>query len=486
MEYAEYLSHRRNEALKATAKQSLKQFPASPRAMLASALALLVVTTFTLLLDFSNGARIAAIIFAFAIIGWTVLDLDETPVAMGAAIALVAFGVTSTESLYNALGNDLIWLMVGGFILAAAVTQSGLAERAARKLSAGATTVNALFYRVTALIVGTAFIIPSTSARAALLLPVFLGLAAAIGRPRVTRALALLFPTVILLSACASMLGAGAHLVAVDFMRRVSGDAPGFVGWIFLAAPFGIVSSYLAMKIVGWMFLRANERNGAIDLASNDLNAKPISKYQRNLIRICIATLVAWILTDVHGIDAALIAMIGALFATSRALTGIDIKSAIKKVEWNLILVLAGTIVLGDALQQSGAAQSLAKLVLSLFAIDAWSKLQVLTLCAFVALVSHTFIASRTVRAAVLIPAFAIPIASHGVSAELLIFITAIGSGFCQTFTVSAKPVAVFAQTEQPTFSANDLIALSAALMLPMIVLLIGFAHFVWPMQGLG
>jgi solute carrier family 13 (sodium-dependent dicarboxylate transporter), member 2/3/5 len=486
MEYTEYLSDRRSEALKAGTKQALKQFLSSPRAMSAVAFALLAVAAFSLLPGLSSGARIAAIIFAFAIIGWTVLDLDETPVAIGAAIALVAFGVTSTESLYNALGNDLIWLMLGGFILAAAVTQSGLAERAARKLSAGATTVNALFFRVTVLIVGTAFIIPSTSARAALLLPVFLGLAAAIGRPRVTRAVALLFPTVILLSACASMLGAGAHLVAVDFMRRASGDAPGFMGWIFLAAPFGIASSYIAMKIVAWMFLRADERNGAIDLTTNDHDTKPISGHQRNLIRICIATLAAWILTDVHGIDAAMIAMIGALFATSRALTGIDIKSAIKKVEWNLILFLAGTIVLGDALQQSGAAQSLAKLMLSLLAIDAWSKWQVLTLCAFVALASHTFITSRTVRAAVLIPAFAIPIASHGVSAELLIFITVIGSGFCQTFTVSAKPVAVFAQTEQPTFSANDLIALSGALIVPMMILLLFFAQIVWPMQGLG
>ncbi len=486
MDYAEHLSYVRSEARKATAKQWLNEFLASPRAMLASALALFAIVTFMLLPNLSQGARIAAIVFAFAIIGWTVLDLDETPVAIGAAIALVAFGVTSTESLYNALGNDLIWLMVGGFILAAAVTQSGLAERAARILSSGATTVNALFYRVTALIVGTAFIIPSTSARAALLLPVFLGLAAAIGRPRVTRALALLFPTVILLSACASMLGAGAHLVAIDFMRRVSGDAPGFVGWIFLAAPFGVVSSLVAMKIIGWMFLNAAERNGAVDLALNDSEAKPISKYQRNLIRICIATLAAWVLTDVHGIDAAIIAMIGALFATSSALTGIDIKSAIKKVEWNLILFLAGTTVLGDALQNSGAAQSLATLMLSLFAIDAWSTLQVLTLCAFVALVSHTFITSRTVRAAVLIPAFAIPIASHGISAELLIFVTVIGSGFCQTFLVSAKPVAVFAQSEQPTFSANDLLALSATLIAPMMLLLLFFAQVLWPMQGLG
>jgi solute carrier family 13 (sodium-dependent dicarboxylate transporter), member 2/3/5 len=487
MEYAQYLARERNSAQKTLLRRIASRLSASPRVLLALALMAMVVALLLLAESLSVSARITLSVFAIAVIAWTVLDLDETPVAIAAAIALVAFNVTSKTSLYDALGNDLIWLMIGGFVLAAAVTQSGLAECLARRFTAGATSVNLLFHRVTWLIVATAFVVPSTSARAALLLPIFLGLARTIDRPRVTCALALLFPTIILLSACASMLGAGAHLVALDFMRRVDGNAPDFIGWLLLATPFALASSYVAMKIVGYCFLTRSEREASVALPPSDANPQtPMPSAQRNLAWVFGFTLIAWMSAALHGIDAAMIALIGALAATTKALTGIDLKSAVKKVEWNLVLFLAGTLVLGEALQSSGAANALAQGIVGAIALDRWSNAAILGLCAIVALLSHLVITSRTVRATVLIPAFAIPLATRGIEPSLLIFVAVIGSGFCQTLTVSAKPVAVFAQTEQATFSKADLIRLSAILLIPLLGLLMAFALWVWPWLGLG
>ncbi|KSV91411.1 hypothetical protein [Sinorhizobium sp. GL28] len=110
--------------------------------------------------------------------------------------------------------------------------------------------MNRLFWVVTLTIFATAFVIPSTSARAAIFMPVFLALASTIGRPGVTRALALLFPSVILLSAAASLTGAGAHLVAADFIRRSGGEAPGVLGWALLAAPFALLTSLIACGLI--------------------------------------------------------------------------------------------------------------------------------------------------------------------------------------------------------------------------------------------
>ncbi|MGL5003569.1 MAG: SLC13 family permease, partial [Casimicrobium sp.] len=358
--------------------------------MLALGFSLAIVTALVATTSLTPAARIALAVFALAIVGWTVLDLDETPVAIGAAVALVALGVLEAPTFYGALGNDLIWLMIGGFVIAACVTQSGIAERCVKTMMKGVTTVDQLLVRVTWLTFATAFFVPSTSARAALLLPIFLELARLIGRPRITRALALLFPTIVLLSACASMLGAGAHLVAVDFMRRVDNNAPGFLGWMFLAVPFAVASSYTASKIVGWIFLTRAERAGAIDLrAETEPTTSALSREQKNLARICVATLAAWLLTDWHGIDAALIAIIGALLATSHSLTGVYLKSAIKKVEWNLILFLAGTIVMGEALTQSGAADSLAKGMLTLLPLGQFDRLSILVVCTLISLLAH-------------------------------------------------------------------------------------------------
>jgi hypothetical protein len=176
-------------------------------------------------------ARISLAVFAAALVCWSVLRLDETQVAIGGALVLVGFGVVEPTTLYTALGNDLTWLLLGGFVLAAVLQASGLAERWTLQAARGAARVGALMQRLTWLIALTAFVVPSTSARAALLLPVFLVLARSVGSPAVVRALALLFPTIILLSAGASLLGAGAHLIAIDTLRRLGLPAPGFAGW---------------------------------------------------------------------------------------------------------------------------------------------------------------------------------------------------------------------------------------------------------------
>jgi hypothetical protein len=58
-----------------------------------------------------------------------------------------------------------------------------------------------------------------------------------------------------------------------------------------------------------------------------------------------------------------------------------------------------------------------------------------------------------------------------------------LGSGFCQTFAVSAKPVALF--DAQGCTSGSDWSRLSLLLLLPLWLLLTLFATLVWPWQRL-
>ncbi len=179
-------------------------------------------------------ARVSLLVFGVAIIAWTVLRMPDAPVAIGAALAIVLSGAAPASALFATLGHPMIWLLVAAFLMAAALKKSGVAERAALRAVSRIGSVRALFYALTLIIVLTAFLVPSTSGRAALLLPVFVGVTAALKNERITRALALLFPTAILLSACASLIGAGAHLVAVEFMAGL-GTEINFLRWLALA-----------------------------------------------------------------------------------------------------------------------------------------------------------------------------------------------------------------------------------------------------------
>ncbi|GAU82967.1 SLC13 family permease [Bosea sp. BIWAKO-01] len=135
-------------------------------------------------------ARIVLIVFSLATIGWTMTAIDDTLIALAAAATLVATRTVPTEQLYLALGSELIWLSIGSFVIAAALRASGLAERLALSALQPFSRVSSLFFAVTFVIIATAFLVPSTSGRAALLLPVYLALAEAIDDRRINRALA--------------------------------------------------------------------------------------------------------------------------------------------------------------------------------------------------------------------------------------------------------------------------------------------------------
>ncbi len=423
-------------------------------------------------------------IFAAALVGWTVLDLDETPVALAAALGLLAAGATSLDSFYAGLGDEFIWLLVGAFLMAAVLQAGGLAERWALQLVHSARTPRALCLRLTLFIAATAFVVPSTSGRAALLLPVFLSLAQALAEPRLVRALALLFPSVVLLSACMSMLGAGAHLVALDFMQRLGGPVPGFGQWVLLAGPFGLLSSLLACELVLRLFLDRHERHRPLVLPAPP--AKPLSRTQWGIAGVTLLALLAWATSGWHGVQAPVVAVCGAMAATLKPLTGMSLKAALAKVDWNLVLFMAATLVMGQALLASGAADALSRQLVGALAADRMALPVVLAVAALAALLSHLVVTSRTARATVLLPTVALPLAAAGVDASLLIFIAVIGSGFCQTLPVSAKPVAMFAAGDPPPYGGRDLLVLSAALLPALWALLMAFALVVWPALGLG
>lgn len=302
--------------------------------------------------------------------------------------------------------------------------------------------------------------------------------------PALVRALALLFPTVILLSACASLLGAGAHLVAVDFIDRLGLQSIGFLDWALLGVPFAALSSLLACHLILRLFVGPGASRATIDVPAPAVAGA--TREHMHVMLIAATTVALWASSGMHEIDAAIVALLGALAATCKQITGVSMKEAIKSVEWNLILFLALTLVLGHALIDSGAAHWIARN--SVAALPAWVLAHpslVVAFAALTAMLSHLVITSRSARATILIPTLALPLAVAGIEAAALIFLTVVASGFCQTFGVSAKPVALYAKLDIETYTPADLMRLSLWLMPFFIALLVIFSIWIWPLQGL-
>lgn len=463
----------------------------------ASAIVLLVLAVLVvragLAGDLSFDGTLTVLVFLIAVWAWIFAPIDDTFVALGAALTLVLVGAVDTATFTGTLGDTVIWLLVGSFVIAAAVTASGLSARVAARVLSVARTPRQLVHLVTLALLLTTFAIPSTSGRAALALPVFLALAKVLQhRPQLVLALSLVFPAVILCSAVGSLLGAGAHLVTSEIVRTATGDGFGFLEWAILGLPLAVVWSHVVAEISLSLFTDRSERRAPLALGRSTFGdiagvAGPMSAPQRRVLTLIGVVVAAWCSEPWHGVDPAVVAMVGALIAAAPMLGATTLPAAIKTIPWSLLLFMAGTLCLGIALTTSGAASWFAGLVLGPIGEAGPYAAPVFVVTVVVmSLLAHLMIQSRSARSAVLVPIVVATAPAFGIDAAAAAFASTAAAGFCLTLTSSAKPVAMFAATEASVgFTSRDLLRLSAAVAPVSVVLVIACSVWVWPVLGL-
>ncbi|MCZ9635127.1 SLC13 family permease [Rhodococcus sp. BH5] len=437
---------------------------------------------------------ITLIVFLIAVWIWIFVPVDDTYVALGAALTLVILGPIESEVFTGTLGQDVVWLLVGSFVVAAAITSSGLSARVATRVLSVARTPRQLVHLVAIVLLITTFAIPATSGRAALAMPVFLSLAVALReRPRLVLCLALVFPSVILFSAIGSLLGAGAHLITSKILYSSTGSGIDFLTWATWGLPLAVVWSHLCAEVALLLFTDRSERRHGIVLDQNDLHpdgdnwSGPLSPAQRRIAFLLAAMVLLWCSEPLHGVEPAIVAMLGALVAVAPMIGTTTLGAAVKTIPWMLLLFMASTLCLGVALTTSGAANWVADQFFEpmkrLGNSAGW--LFVVTVV-IISLGAHLFVQSRSARSAVLIPVIVATAPVVGIDPAAAAFISTAAAGFCITLTSSAKPVAMFAKTDSmPGYLQGHLLRLSAVLAPISIALLLGFALWVWPLLGL-
>lgn len=439
-----------------------------------------------------SDGRAALVVFCAAVLAWMFSGIDDTYIGLLAVLALVFAGVIDADALFGALGGETIWLLIAAFVLAAGLSATGLPARAAVLLVSRARTVRQLAHLITAALLLTALAIPATSGRAALALPVFLALAAALReRAAVVRALAVLFPAVVLLSAVATLIGAGAHLITSQVLGQLTGSGIGYGQWLLLGAPFAVLSSHLTAELVLLLMLGRAERAGPLALDAGRLGelagtrvSGPLPVAQRKALLVLAVVVGLWCTESAHGVSPALIALLGALAITAPRFGTVRMGEALASIPWSLLLFMACTAVLGGAIAGSGAAEWLSHALFGSSGGGSWAGFLIGVVVASVA--AHLVLQSRSARSSVLVP-LVIPLAvGFGLNPAAVAFASTVAAGFCHTLPSSAKPVTMFGSvTGVPTYRRGDLLKLSAFLGPLMVVLVLVFALFVWPSLGL-
>ena len=441
-------------------------------------------TAGTVALD--TDARVTLVVFAVAVWMWVFSPVPDTFVALSAASALVLSGIISADALFSPLGSETIWLLIGAFIISSAVTKSGLATRVAVRISVGISSPRILVHVLTFATVITAFAVPATSGRAALILPVFLAFSAVLPT-WLLRVLAITLPSVVLFSAVASLIGAGAHLITEQILHTQGLGAFGFTRWLILGLPFALFSSHLAAEIILLALSDDTQRAQHLVITEEALNQgktqKPIRAREIRSLLVLGGVVVLWFTESIHHISPAMVAVLGALLAASPYFGTVDLAESIRKIPWSLLLFMAATIALSQALTESGAVETLMSSLL-----EGLSGTTFVLVVIIISAAAHLVIQSRSARSAVLIPIVVALAPAVGVNPVAAAFISTAAAGFCHTLPASAKPLAIFRGDDtsgEQYFDPSDLARMSL-LMAPMFITVTAvFAFSIWPALGL-
>lgn len=207
------------------------------------------------------GHRMLAIL-AFAVVVWMTEAIDYAVSAVLIA-ALMAFllgfsptvanpkvlmGTSAALSLaFSGFANTALVLVASALFLAAAMTATGLDKRIALTIlpRVGIETRNVV---VGTILVGfvIAFLVPSTTARVACLVPITLGIIAAFGVNKKGAFASMLMITTVQTASIWNVgikTAAAQNMVAIGFIEKTLGQSITWLEWLIAAAPFGIIMS---------------------------------------------------------------------------------------------------------------------------------------------------------------------------------------------------------------------------------------------------
>ena len=361
---------------------------------------------------------------------------------------------------------------------------SGLAARLSGVVTRRSSTVGGVFWTVTVLLLPLSLLIPSTSGRAAVMVPVHRTLTRAADDPRVTRAMALLIPTVILVSTISTLVGAGSHLIANDLLEQVTGQRISFLQWALYGVPFGVAASLVSCLVIQRMFLDAGTRSRPLSLPVTARGA--LTTRERRTLAVLAAMVALWVTESVHGIEVATVAVAGAIALTVPGPGVLSWKEGVKAVSWNLVVFVGTALVLGEALIATGAAQWVIERLFAASGIaEAGSTFVVLVVLALLTLTSHVYMTSHAARAAALVPAVLFLGQSLDLDPVAMVFIGTVGMDYCLTFPVSSKALLLYAELDEHTFEPPDLLRLSSVLVVVHVALVVVFYYGYWQFVGL-
>jgi len=392
-------------------------------------------------MDLDRRVQDALGIFLCIAMLWTFESLPLPVTALLVPVLLTLFGVFPAADALAPYADPVVFLMIGGLILAEGLRLNGLDKRLAylMVLKADGNRDRTLFF----LMVTAAFLSMwiSNTAAVAILIPVVLGISSrlqGVGEHVTVRMLL----GIGIGSAAGGMMtvtGSAPNAIAAGLLSREQEFT--FLDWMTIGVPVGLILLFLAWFLLTRLFPSRGERLQIEELRKEAEAMGPLTDGEKRTLMVFLPTVVLWVLgADIASwlglppsfMSAAVVALAASVFLF--VVRSIQWENA-RSISWDVFLIIGSGLALGEGLVYSGAAQWLADALGD--ALLGAQLLVVLLAVAFVTVTITNFI-SNTATAAMFIPILLSLSTALGVHPELLVltcglcvslsFITPIGT----------------------------------------------------------
>jgi anion transporter len=479
------------------------------RAGLAGALAALVVIV---MLPTPQGLPVAGqvmlAVLAFAVIVWMTeaLDYAVSAVVIGALmIFLLAYAPDAAKPAGPDMGtaaalnlalsgfsSSAVALVAAACFIAAAMTATGLDRRIALVvLSRVDARTNSIV--IGAMVVGflLSFIVPSTTARVACLMPIMMGFILAFKVDKRSRFAALL---VITAAQTASVWNIGIktaaaqNMVAVGFIEKQFATTITWTDWFIAGAPFSaLLTVALYFIMTRMMKPEMKEIAGGQATIRSQLEAiGPMTGRQWKLLALVLALLGFWSTEKVlHNFDTSSSTIVAIALMLLPRIGVMDWKESQLGFPWGTVVLFAIGISVGTALLRTNAAAWLANLIVLHLGLQQASAFAILMLLSLFLIVIHLGFASATALASTMVPiiiSVLMAVKTPGINVIGMTMLLQFVVSFGFILPVNAPQNMIAYGTN--TFEARDFVRTGLVVTAAAMALLVVFALTYWPWMG--
>ncbi len=433
--------------------------------------------------DFVRTNVMMLAIFVAALILWITEAIPNYLTSLIIIISLILTKVLPEKEALAQLGHPVMWLNIMSFVLASMLVSTGVAKRFALwfiiKFGKNAGSIFISFILIN--LVLSAFI-SATTAKAAILLPIFMVIASIYGahsgkKNNFGRSIVLQNLLNINIGAGAFVTGSGANLLAAALIGGAIGGKVFFSDWMMAMFPVVVglmfIGYFVAMKI--YFPLSPEERlpqiEGGMDRLREEL--KKLGKIDIQEIKaivLFILILGFWATDRYHGISATSVAFVGAVIALLPRI-GI-VKWNEVDIPWHLMLFSAGAYTLGAGFDATDLPSISVNALFDHLGIGAHTPFWLLyILLTGVMVFSALLFESKTMRAMIFVP-IAIGVANRfGFSVISLALPVAFLVEHVYVLPFNSKPAALLYETDQ--YSITDTFKFGITMMIIAWILII-------------